>query len=86
MSKRDKLIVKLVSRCKTFTWDEAVTLMGKCDFKLISKGGSRRKFFHNETEYLVSIHQPHPQNTLKQYQIQDLIEALKVTGWIVDDE
>ncbi len=85
MSKLDKLIARLSDKPKNFTWEEAVTLMKKCGFEIISNSGSRRKFFHREKDIVVCIHRPHPTNELKKYQLKDITNALKTAGFIGKD-
>ena len=82
MSWKDKLLARLQDKPKDFTWKEAITLMRKCGFELLKGSGSRRKFVSKEDGQIVSIHEPHPQNTLKIYQLDLLIEGLKRAGEI----
>ncbi|MEE8583851.1 MAG: type II toxin-antitoxin system HicA family toxin [Acidobacteriota bacterium] len=42
-------------------------------------GGSRRRFVHPSLP-TISLHQPHPGNTLKAYQVDQLVEALRKEG------
>lgn len=77
MSRKDKLLERLESQPKDFTWAEAKTLMGKCGFKLLKGKGSRRKFYNEDKALLISLHEPHPNNILKAYIINDLIALLK---------
>lgn len=81
MSKKEKLLEKLRLMPANFTWDEAVTLMKQHNFALVKNSGSRRTFRH-ENGVKVSIHEPHPQNTLLKYAMEDLIAALKASGEI----
>lgn len=83
MSQKQKLLTRLVEKSTDFTWDEAVTLMKAHGFGLLkSKGGSSRKFFHAGSKVKVFIHKPHPENTLKAYAQDDLLEGLKNAGEI----
>lgn len=78
MSKKEKLIVRLLSRPKDFHYDEAKALLGYFGFVEKNKGktsGSRVEFVHgNDT---VLLHKPHPTGELKGYQVKQLIETLK---------
>lgn len=77
MSKKEKLIARLLSIPRNFTYNEAKTLMGILGFEESNKGrtsGSRVEFFNGE--YSVILHKPHPGNELKPYQIRQLIEYL----------
>ena len=78
MSKKEKLIKRLLARPKDFTFDELVTLLGHLGYQLDTKGktsGSAVKF-KNQNNDAIWQHRPHPGNTLKAYQVKDVIEAL----------
>ena len=82
MSRRKKLLLKLVDDPRNFSWDDFVALMGHLGYRKAKSGktsGSRRRYVH--ASYApISLHEPHPQNTLKQYQIEVVIEALRKEG------
>ena len=78
MSKKEKLIKRLLSRPTDFTFDELTTLMGYLGYEKDNAGktsGSRVKFKNNTNDALWQ-HRPHPGNILKTYQIKDIIEDL----------
>jgi len=80
MSKIDKLIEKLKSKPKDFTWDELLKVLNHFEFKQIGQGktgGSRRKFVNDNKEVII-LHEPHPQKVLKSYQLDIIIECLKL--------
>lgn len=77
MSKREKLLARLKSRPKDFTWDELVSLMTACGYELKTTGGSGRKFIEVETGATAFLHQPHPGNILKAYQVRDILRHLE---------
>ena len=84
MSRRDKLLIRFLSRPTDFTFDELVTLMarfGYHDAKGGHAGGSRVSFTDGKGDY-IRIHKPHPRNELKLYQIDDITQALKDRGLI----
>ena len=84
MSKKEKLLLRLQERPKDFTWDELTTLLkslGYTPWKTGKTGGSRRRFLH-PTAPPISLHKPHPRNTLKRYAIDDIIEKLTNEGMI----
>ncbi len=77
MSKKEKLVARLLSQPRNFTYNEAKTLMGLLGFEESNKGrtsGSRVEFYYED--YSVILHKPHPGNELKPYQIRQLIEYL----------
>jgi hypothetical protein len=80
MSKVEKLIEKLKSRPKDFTWDEMLKVLNHFGFEQIAQGktgGSRRKFVNIEKQ-IISLHEPHPQKVLKSYQLDIIIDYLKL--------
>lgn len=88
MAKFEKLLEKLLSRPKDFTWDELVTLLRKFGYletKTGRTGGSRRKFLDPTSNHIISLHKPHPKEILKSYQIDQVVEALKERGHIKDE-
>ena len=79
MSKKEKLIKRLLSKPKDFTFDELVTLVGYLGFRLDTRGktsGSAVKFVNDEG-YPLFIHRPHPGNTLKEYHIKNILKELE---------
>lgn len=85
MSKKEKLINKLKSDPRDFTFDDAVTLLGLLGFKKHNKGktsGSRVKFAKEEDSIKIELHRSHPQKELKSYQVKQLIEQLTEEGLI----
>ena len=84
MGQREKLIERLKSKPKDFTFQETETLLGYFGYKKISggkTGGSRIAFANNEDDY-IRIHKPHPRNNLKPYQVTNLIYDLVERGLI----
>lgn len=84
MSKKEKLIEKLKSKPKDFTYDELKTLLNYLGFFEYNKGktsGSRVKFLDKDS-VKIELHKPHPNNILKPYQINDIIEVLEKRGVI----
>ncbi|MCL1952887.1 MAG: type II toxin-antitoxin system HicA family toxin [Oscillospiraceae bacterium] len=82
MSKKEKLIKRLLSRPKDFTFEELVTLLGLLGYepdKGGKTGGSRVKFVNTRSDALWQ-HRPHPGNILKAYQVKDVIDNLTERG------
>lgn len=77
MGRKEKLKAKLDNIPKNFTWDELVTLMSQYGFKLLKASrGSGRKFYNEKFERLVLFHEPHPENTLKKYVLEEVKQLL----------
>lgn len=80
MSKIDKLIERLKSQPKDFTWDELLKVLkhfGYSELKAGKTGGSRRKFADSQNN-IINFHKPHPGNILKEYVIKQIIEHLNL--------
>jgi len=82
MSRRGKLIERLKRKPRDFTWNELVTVLkglGYAELKRGKSSGPRRRFVH-ETAATISIHEPHPGNELKAYQVELVLETLTQEG------
>lgn len=82
MSRKDKLLLRLQQRPKDYTWDELSVLLKSLGYKQAKPGktgGSRRRFIH-PTSATITLHNPHHDNTLKMYIIDDILELLKKEG------
>lgn len=82
MAQIQKLVRRLLSRPKDFSWDELVKVLayfGYSELGTGKTGGSRRKFV-DDTRNILSLHKPHPGNILKHYQLNEVIEHLKEKG------
>ena len=84
MGQKEKLIKKLKSRPKDFTFDEAEALLKYFTYSRSNKGrisGSRVMFVSDEYAPIL-LHKPHPRKELLDYQIKQLIEVLEEEGLI----
>ena len=79
MGQKEKLIQRLKSKPKDFTFDDAETLLKYLDFIRSNKGktSGSRVLFSNENHGNILLHKPHPQKELKAYQIKQLLEFLE---------
>lgn len=81
MGKIEKLIKKLKSDPKDFTWNDLKKLLafyGYEELKMKGKtGGSRRKFV-NDKKVMINLHEPHPQKVIKPYLIKIIIKHLNL--------
>lgn len=83
MGKKEKLIAKLRNNPKSFTFEDAETLLGLCSYRRYNKGrtsGSRVMFASTEHAAKICLHVPHPQKELREYQAKQLIEHLEQEG------
>ena len=80
MGQKEKLIKKLKSNPKDFTFEEAEKLLGHFSYFKDNKGrtsGSRVMFTSKEHASKILLHKPHPRKELLEYQIKQLIEVLE---------
>ena len=85
MGQKEKLIKKLRSNPKDFTFDEAEKLLGYFSYHKNDKGrtsGSRVMFESDEYKKKIILHKPHPRKELLQYQVKQLIQQLEKEGLI----
>ncbi|MDR1517936.1 MAG: type II toxin-antitoxin system HicA family toxin [Dysgonamonadaceae bacterium] len=77
MSTKEKLIERFKSQPSDFTFDEVVTMLRKLGYTKNNKGktsGSRVEF-ESDGDSLI-LHKPHPNNTMKGYQMKQILEYL----------
>jgi hypothetical protein len=87
MSRTEKLLQRLLSTPKDFTWDELITLLHYFGFGELKKGktgGSRRKFV-DAKKNIISLHKSHPGNIVKQYALKQVIKLLVEKGYIKNE-
>ena len=83
LGQKEKLIAKLKSNPKTFTFDDAESLLGYFTYYRSNKGrtsGSRVMFTSSEYKTKILLHKPHPRKELLEYQVKQLIEQLEQEG------
>ncbi len=81
MSKKEKLIDRLLKRPKDFSFDEMESLLSYFGYKLRQGGtGSGIKFVKEESNEVINFHKPHPNGILKQYVLDQVIEKLRKDG------
>ncbi len=79
MTKREKLLDKLLTCPIDFTWDELSTVLKGFGYKQDNVGktsGSRVRFISSEYPPIM-LHRPHPKPILKRYQVVQIIEILR---------
>ncbi|MCB5194719.1 type II toxin-antitoxin system HicA family toxin [Deefgea salmonis] len=82
MSKAGKLLQRLKSLPRDFTWDDLKSVMSQHGFELHTGAGSARKFIYKKTNYPFAIHEPHPGSIMKPYALKAAVSALKDVGEI----
>ena len=85
MSQKEKLIAKLKSKSKSFTFEDAELLLGYFSYHRSNKGktsGSRVIFTSEKHKTKILLHKPHPRKELLEYQIKQLKEQLEEEGFL----
>ena len=80
MGREEKLIARFLSKPVDFTYNELRKLLKKLGYEESQSGktsGLRVAFYNEKTRHIIRLHKPHPQNVLKQYQLQQVIDELK---------
>lgn len=83
MGKKEKLIERLRSNPKDFTFDEMRNALELIGFKMFNKGktsGSRVKFLNGNIP--IMLHKPHNRKALLAYQIKQVLEILEREGLV----
>lgn len=79
MSRKEKIIKRLKSKPKDFTYEEAKKVLSIFGFTEYNKGktsGSKVEFI-NEHNQKIELHKPHPENILKTYQVNKILALLE---------
>lgn len=87
MSKHQKFLVKLSALPvpPNIKWVDLQSTLKHLGFQLLKNSGSRRKFFHPGTEALITCHQPHPSPDVDKGCVADVVEKLKIYGFIIQE-
>ncbi|MCX6148356.1 MAG: type II toxin-antitoxin system HicA family toxin [Candidatus Kapabacteria bacterium] len=83
MSRKEKLLKRLLSLPKDFTYNELKLLLvsfNYIEYTLGKTSGSRVAFYNKSNNHIIRLHKPHPSNILKRYQINLIIEELNKNG------
>ena len=83
LGKKEKLIARLKTIPKDFTFDEMETLLIAFGVEMSNKGktsGSRVKFIKDDIPII--LHKPHPHKELLEYQVKQILETLEEEGLI----
>ena len=82
MGQKEKLIERLRAKPKTFTFDDAESLLRYFGYSRSNKGrtsGSQIMFL-SEDHPPILMHKPHPRKELLEYQVKQSIEILEQEG------
>ena len=84
MSKHQKALERLCATppAADIKWQELKGVLEHLGYNMLKGGGSRRKFYHPEKKALIIYHEPHPTPSVDKGCIADVIEHLKLNGFI----
>lgn len=84
MTKHDKTLVRIQAKPTPadVRWADLKSMLESMGFKYIKNKGARRKFFHGQTQTLISCHEPHPDPCVDKGCLNDVVEILKINGFI----
>ena len=72
MGQKEKLIERLRAKPKTFTFDDAESLLRYFEYERFNKGRTSGP--------PIMMHKPHPRKELLEYQVKQLIQILEQEG------
>lgn len=80
MSKKEKLIQRLLMLPKDFSFAELESLLVQLGFEIDNKGktsGSRIRFYNREKQLQYLAHKPHPAFIIKLNALKDIVRYLQ---------
>ena len=82
MGQKEKLIQRLKAKPKTFTFDDAESLLRYFGYARSNKGRTSGSWimFLSESHPPILMHKPHPRKELLEYQVKQLIDFLEQEG------
>ena len=80
MSKLEKLLNKFCNAKNTFVWADLITLLIGVGYEKQEGAGSRVRFYNKETQHMIRLHKPHPENFIKGGALKDVRTALRQEG------
>ncbi|PPD20584.1 MAG: HicA protein [Methylomonas sp.] len=81
MSQKEKLLAQFTNTPNP-KWDDVSSLMKQLGYKQIAGSGSRVKFINPGKNSVITLHKPHPENTIKTYIKKAILNELKRQGLI----
>ena len=84
MSRKEKLIKRLLTRPKDFTFEELESLLSLLGYELRNKGktSGSRVIFISDFHSPILLHKPHGRNNLLVSQVNSIIKMLESEGLI----
>ena len=90
MGRKNKILRRLLSLPKDFTFDEIIAVLALFDFYEVKTGktsGSAVRFKNDDFPHEpIIFHKPHPQNIVKVYVLKSVVSCLTRCGLIENEE
>lgn len=88
MSKHDKTLSRMCKKPvpSDIKWKELEAALVHLGHQVINGNGSRRKFYHPGKDRMISCHQPHPDPHVDKGCISNIVEYLRVNGFLEAEE
>ena len=80
MSKAEKILIRILSQPKDFSYIELKSLL--ITFGYVEEQGAGSRVCFKSKTHKINLHKPHPGNILKQYQLSLIIDELRKEGLI----
>ena len=77
MGKTEKLLERLENAKNTFPYRDLVVLLNQLGYEKFEMAGSRVRFFNAQTQHMILLHRPHPENEIKGGALKAVKQALK---------
>ncbi len=84
MGTKEKLRERFMRIPSDFTFDEVQRLLEGYGYERSNKGktSGSRIIFKNKDKRPIMLHKPHPGNIVKEYALKQVLEELKIAGYI----
>ena len=84
MGQKEKLIQRLKSKPRDFTFEDAESLLNYLTYTRSNKGrtSGSRVMFVSDSHPPIMMHKPHPRKELLAYQVKQLVDILEQEGLI----
>ena len=83
MSRKEKLLKRMLSCPNDFTYTECATVLKSLGYHEYNKGktsGSRVRFYRPEDGHIIDLHKPHPGDVMLRVAVKSVVSALKQNG------
>jgi len=77
MTKFEKLVSRFLTKPKDFKYSELKRMLIGFGYIELQGSGSRAVFFNEKLKHNIKLHRPHPENILRAYQVDLVLNELK---------